>query len=418
MAKIIIVGKKPLSGEIDLCGAKNAALPILAATVLCKGISVIHNCPALSDVDAALKILTHLGCTCERAGNTVTVDSSGVCGCSIPDDLMREMRSSIVFLGGVAARCDAASIGYPGGCELGARPIDLHLTALRELGVTINEDHGVLECRSEGLRGTTINLSIPSVGATENIMIAATVAKGKTVIHNAAREPEISDLADFLNSAGAKIQGAGSSMVEIEGVKELHGAEHRVIPDRIIAATYMAATAVCGGKVLIKNACLPHILPVFDSFKAAGCDLNLGNRSLLITAPPRLRRIPTVRTMAYPGFPTDAQPPILAMCALAEGTSVFVENIFENRFRFTGELARMGAKIKVEGRVAVVEGVSVLSGAKTDATDLRGGAALIVAALGANGETEIGNIGHIERGYEAIEDKLSQIGAYIKRIEE
>lgn len=414
MAKIIIDGGKPLSGEVMVCGAKNAALPILAATVLCNGICVIHNCPVLSDVEAAIQILSHLGCICKRENeNTVTVDARTVSSCEIPDDLMREMRSSIVFLGAIAGRCSEARLSFPGGCELGPRPIDLHLLALRALGLVIDEDHGTLNCHTDGLRGTGISLSIPSVGATENILLAASVAKGKTTIHNAAREPEISDLADFLNSAGAKIQGAGSSTIEIEGVPKLHGAEHTVIPDRIIATTYMAAAAATGGRVTINNVVLPHLMPVFEYFKVAGCDLDFGNRSLQITAPPRLKRIPTVRTMAYPGFPTDAQPPVLAMSTVADGTSVFVENIFENRFRFVDELSRMGAKIKVEGRVAIVEGVKALSGAKTAATDLRGGAAVIVAALAASGRTEIDHIGHIERGYEKVEDCFSSLGADI-----
>ncbi len=413
MAKLIIEGGKPLRGEIDVCGAKNAALPILAATVLCGGVCRIHNCPRLSDVDAAMKILTHLGCTCAREDGCVVVDSSAVTSCEIPDDLMREMRSSIVFLGAIAGRCREARLSFPGGCELGPRPIDLHLQALRALGLQIDEAHGGLDCHTDGLKGCEITLAIPSVGATENILLASSVAKGKTVIRNAAREPEISDLADFLNSAGARIQGAGSSNIEIEGVQRLHPTAHTVIPDRIIAATYMAAAATTGGRLRLKNILPSHLIPVLEYFRVAGCGLDVAERSLLLEAPPRLHRIPTVRTMAYPGFPTDAQPPVLAMSTVADGTSVFVENIFENRFRYVDELVRMGAKIKVEGRVAVVEGVPRLSGAKTEATDLRGGAAVVVAALGADGRTEIGNIGHIRRGYEDLEGCLSSVGAAI-----
>ncbi len=413
MAKLVIEGGKPLRGEIDVCGAKNAALPILAASVLCGGVCRIHNCPRLSDVDAAMKILTHLGCTCAREDGCVVVDSSAVTSCEIPDDLMREMRSSIVFLGAIAGRCREARLSFPGGCELGPRPIDLHLQALRALGLQIDEAHGGLDCHTDGLKGCEITLSIPSVGATENILLASSVAKGKTVIRNAAREPEISDLADFLNSAGARIQGAGSSNIEIEGVQRLHPTAHTVIPDRIIAATYMAAAATTGGRLRLKNILPSHLIPVLEYFRVAGCGLDVAERSLLLEAPPRLHRIPTVRTMAYPGFPTDAQPPVLAMSTVADGTSVFVENIFENRFRYVDELVRMGAKIKVEGRVAVVEGVPRLSGAKTEATDLRGGAAVVVAALGADGRTEIGNIGHIRRGYEDLEGCLSSVGASI-----
>lgn len=414
MAKLIINGGKPLSGETEICGAKNAALPILAATVLCDGISVIHNCPDLSDVDAAVKILSHLGCKCKREGSTVIVDSTGVTSNCIPDDLMREMRSSIVFLGAIAGRTGAADLSFPGGCELGPRPIDLHLAALRQLGVEIDENHGRLLCRTDGIKGAVINLSIPSVGATENIMLAACISKGKTVIHNAAREPEIDDLADFLNKCGADVRGAGSSNIEIYGVSSLSGCEHTVIPDRIIAATYMSAAAVSGGSVVIRNIVLPHLFPVIEYFKEAGCRLDFGRNSLRITPPTRLQPLPTVRTMAYPGFPTDAQPPMLAMSTVAEGTSMFVETIFENRFRYVSELVRMGAKIKVEGRVAVVEGVSSLSGAEVSATDLRGGAAMVVAALAARGTTVIDNISHIERGYEKIENALSAVGADIK----
>ena len=367
MSKIYIEGGRRLEGEIRVHGAKNSALPVLAATLLCRGVSVIHNCPPLLDVGASIRILEHLGCVCTREDSTVVVDSTSLTGFDIPDTLMREMRSSIVFLGAIAARCGAARLSFPGGCELGPRPIDLHLAALRQLGLSIEEDHGLLDCKVEKrLAGAVINLSIPSVGATENILLAAATAKGRTVVHNAAREPEICDLADFLCKAGACIRGAGTSSIEIDGVYDLHGVEHTVIPDRI-------------------------------------------------TAPARLRPVGTVRTMAYPGFPTDAQPPILAMSALADGSSVFVENIFENRFKYVDELARMGAKVKVEGRVAIVEGVQNLSGATVSATDLRGGAALVVAALAAKGVTEIDEIKHIDRGYADLENSLTQVGANIKR---
>lgn len=416
MSKIILSGGNCLSGEIRAHGAKNSALPVLAAALLCKGESVIHNCPRLLDVDASVQILEHLGCFCKRENDTVIVDATNVTDYEVPDELMREMRSSIVFLGAIAARCSAAKLSFPGGCELGPRPIDLHLSALRQQGLVIKEDHGYLDCEVEGrLKGTTIGLSIPSVGATENIMIAASTADGTTVIQNAAREPEISDLADFLNRAGARIHGAGSSTIEIEGVAELHGTEHTVIPDRIIAATYMAAAAVTRGNVILRDIIPSHLAPVIGTFEQAGCDVVSDGRNLKITAPPRLRRIPTVRTMAYPGFPTDAQPPILAMTTLGDGTSMFVENIFENRFKFVDELSRLGAHIKVEGRVAVVEGVRALSGAPVEATDLRGGAALIIAGLAAQGITTIDEIKHIDRGYENIEDSLASIGADIKR---
>ena len=416
MSKIYIEGGRRLEGEIRVHGAKNSALPVLAATLLCRGVSVIHNCPPLLDVGASIRILEHLGCVCTREDSTVVVDSTSLTGFDIPDTLMREMRSSIVFLGAIAARCGAARLSFPGGCELGPRPIDLHLAALRQLGLSIEEDHGLLDCKVEKrLAGAVINLSIPSVGATENILLAAATAKGRTVVHNAAREPEICDLADFLCKAGACIRGAGTSSIEIDGVYDLHGVEHTVIPDRIIAATYMAAAAVTGGDLYLQDVEVSHLTPVLDSFQSAGCQLEAGPRHLRITAPARLRPVGTVRTMAYPGFPTDAQPPILAMSALADGSSVFVENIFENRFKYVDELARMGAKVKVEGRVAIVEGVQNLSGATVSATDLRGGAALVVAALAAKGVTEIDEIKHIDRGYADLENSLTQVGANIKR---
>lgn len=416
MAKLVIDGGRALRGECSVCGAKNAALPILAASVLCEGECVIHNCPDLSDVRAAIAILTHLGCKCSREADTVTVDASGVSSCCISDELMREMRSSIVFLGAIAGRTGCADISFPGGCELGPRPIDLHLDALRRLGVQIDEDHGRLHCRTDGIRGCVINLAIPSVGATENIMLAASISQGKTVIHNAAREPEIADLANFLNKCGANVRGAGTSNIEIYGVSKLSGCTYTVIPDRIIAATYIAATAITGGDVRLKNIIPMHLYPVSEHFKFAGCELNFTGSNVRVTAPKRLNAVPTVRTLAYPGFPTDAQPPLAAMCCLANGVSVFVETIFENRFRYTGELARMGAKIKVEGRVAVIEGVDALSGAAVSATDLRGGAAMVVAALAARGESVIDDIGHIERGYERIDLALGGLGAQIKKI--
>ena len=416
MAKIYIEGGRRLEGEIRVHGAKNSALPVLAATLLCRGVSVIHNCPPLLDVGASIRILEHLGCVCQREGSTVIVDSTALTGMDIPDTLMREMRSSIVFLGAIAARCGQARLSFPGGCELGPRPIDLHLAALRQLGLTIEEDHGLLDCRVEGrLKGASIHLSIPSVGATENILLAASTARGRTVIHNAAREPEISDLADFLNRAGACIRGAGSDVIEIDGVYDLHGAEHTVIPDRIIAATYMAAAAATGGDLLLRDVEVSHLTAVLDSFRTAGCRIEPGLHTLRITAPRRPHSVGTVRTMAYPGFPTDAQPPMLAVSTLADGPSVFVENIFENRFKYVDELARMGARVKVEGRVAVVEGVPALSGATVSATDLRGGAALVVAGLAASGVTEIDELRHIDRGYADLEESLRQVGANIKR---
>lgn len=416
MAGIKIIGGKKINGSIRLHGAKNSILPILAATVLIEGKSVIHNCPNLSDVDAAVKILIHLGAVVERYDNTISVDCSNLKNHNVPDDLMREMRSSIVFLGAIAARMGKAVLSSPGGCELGPRPIDLHLNALSELGLTIDESHGALNCSLMGkLVGANIHLSFPSVGATENIMLAGVTAKGTTVIYGAAREPEISDLADFLNRAGANVQGAGSDTIVISGTERLHGTEHTVIPDRIEAATYLAAAAVTGGKITLHNAIPAHLMPVMSVLKASGCELKINQNQISLLAPLKLKRVPVIRTMPHPGFPTDAGSPLMAMLTLADGSSMFIENIFENRFRIVDELKRFGAKIYTNGRVAVIEGVKNLSAANVECTDLRGGAALVIAALAANGTTEIGKVHHIERGYENLYENLSSLGAVIER---
>ena len=412
MSEIIINGGKKLYGGISVQGAKNSVLPVLAATVLCEKECVIHNCPALSDVDTSLKILRALGCECGTDGDTVTVDSKGINACEIPDNLMREMRSSVVFLGAVIGRCKKAVISTPGGCELGPRPIDLHLSALERMGVTVTKEHGYLICTAEnGLHGAEISLGFPSVGATENIILAAATAKGMTVIHGAAKEPEISDLADFLNSAGARIYGCGSDSIRIYGVEKLGGTEHTIIPDRIAAATYMACAAVTGGKITLMPS---HMVSTLWVFREAGCEVELSGKSITLSAPEHLKRVPTVRSLVYPGFPTDAGPIAVAMLTVADGTSVFVENIFENRFRYVDELKRFGAKIKTEGKIAVTEGVKELSAADCKATDLRGGAALVIAALAAVGESKIGEIHHIERGYDDIVSVLGALGADIK----
>lgn len=416
MSELVINGGKKLSGEICVQGAKNSVLPVLAATVLCGGECVIHNCPQLSDVETSLKILAYLGCGCKKDGDTVAVNARDISDYSIPDTLMREMRSSVVFLGAVIGRTGKAVISSPGGCELGPRPIDLHLSSLNKMGVTVKEEHGYLNCTAEnGLHGAEITLNFPSVGATENIILAAVLAEGDTVIHGAAKEPEISDLADFLNSAGARINGCGSDTVRIRGVKTLGGAEHSIIPDRIVAATYMACAAVTGGNITLKNVMPPHMASILWLFNESGCKVNINGKSINLLSPQRLLRVPTVRSLVYPGFPTDAGPIAAALLCKADGTSVFVENIFENRFRYVDELKRFGAKIKTEGKIAVIEGVTELSAADCKSTDLRGGAALVIAALAANGKSKIGEIQHIERGYEDITENLRLIGADISK---
>ncbi len=416
MAKLIIEGPCQLQGEVEIQGAKNSALPLLTACLLCSETCTVHNCPQLSDVAICIQILKHLGCKVTRSGNTVTVDPTAVTRCEIPVHLMQKMRSSIVFLGAILTRLGKATLSMPGGCELGPRPIDLHLSALRNLGVCITERNGMLECTAgKDFTGGTVHLAFPSVGATENIMLAAVCAKGTTVIQNAAREPEIWDLAEFLNRCGARVSGAGESTLVIEGVAELHGCEHTVIPDRIAATTFMAGAAVTGSTLTLKNTIPQHLEPVFPAFEQTGCALRALGSTLTITAPKRLKPLKLVRTMPYPGFPTDAQAPVMTMAALADGTSMFVETIFESRYKHVSELTRMGADIRLDGRIAVVEGVERLWGARVHARELRGAAALVVAGLAAHGTTTVSGLRYLDRGYAYMEKTLQKLGAKVTR---
>lgn len=417
MQSIIIRGGRRLGGEIEVQGSKNSALPILAATVLVSGVSIIRNCPYLTDIDAAIEILRHLGCDVKRENHTVIVDSRYVTGSSIPDRLMQEMRSSVVFLGSVLGRMGEARLSSPGGCDIGLRPIDLHLSSLRKLGVSIEENSGQIICRKEKpITGGVISLSFPSVGATENIILAAALSKGRTVILNAAREPEINDLAAFLNSAGCRIRVCTQGTVIIDGVGKACSCQHRVIPDRIVALTYLFAVGAAGGDVLVKRVSTRDFLSVLPILEEAGCEITNRKNTLRIRMSGRPKAVRDVRTMPYPGFPTDAQAPLMSMTSVARGTSVIVENIFENRFRHVGELKKMGAGINVEGRVAVIDGRECLNGAAVISPDLRGGSALVVAGLAAEGITTITGINHIDRGYEKIEESFRILGADIKRI--
>ncbi len=415
MQRLVVEGGNKICGEIEVQGAKNSALPLMSAALLVDGVTVFKNCPKLSDVYAAGRILTCLGGSVRTDGD-ISIDTGGLSKFEVPEELMREMRSSIVFLGAIIGRFGRCRLSFPGGCELGPRPIDMHLAALRKMGVSIKEEHGILDCSvTKELHGASIPLPFPSVGATENIILAAVLAKGETVIKNAAREPEINDLANFLNKCGAKIEGAGESTIRITGVKKLNGCEYRVMPDRIVACTYLSAAAITGGEVTLINAEENHIDAITPFFEQMGCKLYSFENKLYLSAPNRLKSVRTIRTMPYPGFPTDAQAILMAVLTKSDGASVFVENIFENRYKHVDGLLRMGADVKVEGKVAIVEGVEKLYGANVASTDLRGGAALVIAGLAADGVTTVTDIKHIDRGYESIENSLSLLGAKIKR---
>lgn len=418
MQKLIINGGKKLSGEVTVQGAKNAVLPILAATLLCSGEVTLRNCPRLSDTYSALRILNYLGCFASFdicVPDVVTVRPTGLDRNDINDSLMHEMRSSIFFMGALLGRTGRCRVSFPGGCDIGSRPIDIHLSALRKMGVTITEGFGGIECEGKP-KGAKISLSFPSVGATENIILAAVTAHGTTEISNAAREPEIADLSAFLNSCGADIRGAGGGRIVINGVRELHGCQYEIMPDRIAAATYLACTAAAGGEITLRRCVPSHLDAVNAVFEQMGCLIHIKEDAVMFSAKKPLKAAETVRTMVYPGFPTDCQAFVMAAMCTANGTTVFVENIFENRYQHTGGFQRMGADIRVEGKVAVVEGVKRLCGAKVCSPDLRGGAGLVAAALSAEGISEITDIKYIDRGYESIERTLAALGADIKRV--
>ena len=411
MGIITIQGGTPLRGETVIQGAKNSALPILAASLLSGDVCRIEGCPHLSDVDSAADILRYLGCTVVWEDDDLLVDSRTLTRCDIPQSLMRRMRSSVIFLGAILVRCGWAELSYPGGCELGPRPIDLHLSALRALGADISDAGGTLRCRAAHLRGCQIVLATPSVGATENAILAACGAEGTTIISNAAREPEIADLQDFLQKLGADVHGAGTSTITVRGGGVRHGCVHRCIGDRIAAATYLCAAAAAGGQVTLRGVDYRHLATVTTALGQAGCRLQCTEDSITLESDGRLRAIPPVRTSPYPGFPTDAQAPLMAALLRSEGAVMFVENMFDSRYRHVPELVRMGADIRLEGRVAVVYGTRELHGAAVRCTDLRGGAALAIAALQTPDATLIHEIYHIQRGYQDMAGDLRALGA-------
>lgn len=416
MSELYIQGGVPLNGSVAVQGAKNCALPLLAACLLVPGQVELSNCPHLTDVTAALDILRALGCRARQDGHTVTVDAADLSGWSVPEEQMGAMRSSILFLGPLLARMGRADLSYPGGCELGPRPIDLHLAALRTLGCTVEESGGRLLCTGRP-GGGDIQLSLPSVGATENAMLCAVGAPGVTTITNAAREPEIVALQDFLNTMGAHVRGAGGSVITVVGGRPLHGGAFAVMGDRIAAATLLSAAAAAGGRVRVLGADREHLAPVLETFRQAGCAVESGETGVTLSREPDrpLLAPATVRTAPYPGFPTDAQAIVMAALCTARGSTVFVENLFDSRYRHVAELRRMGADITTEGRVAVVRGVERLHGARVAAWDLRCGGALAVAALGAEGESILTGLHHIDRGYEALENDLARLGGRVYR---
>ena len=404
---------KRLEGACFVQGSKNASLPILAATILTPQRCELLRVPRLTDVDAALRILRRLGCRACRRDGTVAVDSAALSCCAVPHELMAEMRSSVIFMGALLARCGEARLSLPGGCKLGKRPIDLHLAALRKLGAEIEEEGGELHCRAGQLRGAEIELGFPSVGATENAMLAACGAKGETVIRGAAREPEIVALQDFLRAMGAGIEGAGSGVIRIRGFQPRGLVRFRVPADRIAAATFACAAAGCGGDVELLGLEAQEISALLHFLNAAGCDIINDKHALRIRAQGRLLPVGPVVTAPYPGFPTDAQPLLMAAMLRARGRTLIRETIFEQRFRQVPELCRLGAQIRVDGRTAEILGVERLRGAALQATDLRGGAAMILAALAAEGESVVLDEGHVRRGYEELDRSLESLGARI-----
>ena len=408
-------GGAVLTGSAKVGCAKNAVLPILAASVLAQGSVTIRDCPRLLDIDNMLAILETLGCGVGRDGDAVLVDPTTAHSWDMPDNLSKRIRSSIFMLGPLIGRFRHACVTYPGGCEIGLRPIDLHIKGLRALGVKIHEEHGRIYCDGEKLQGGYVHLDFPSVGATENVMMAAVLANGRTTIHNAAREPEILDLQTFINAMGGKISGAGSDMIEIDGVEGLSGTNYRPIPDRIVAGTLLAACAATRGEITVENAPAAHLGAAIDKLRGAGCELDIAGDQMHMRAFGRLKPI-EISTQAYPGFPTDLQAQFMALSCTLDGASMIVENMFESRFQHATQLVRMGADIFVSNRLAVVRG-SRLTGARVKANDLRGGAALVIAGLAAEGVTEVSDIEMIDRGYERFEDMISALGGDIVRTE-
>ena len=416
MDKYVINGGSKLYGSVTVQAAKNSVLPLLAATVLTDGEVTLRNVPGITDVKNMVKILTRLGCKAVFSGNDLIIDSSTADCFEIPSELAHELRSSVFLLGSVISRFRTAKIAYPGGCDIGLRPVDLHLTGLKKLAVEITEENGYIICRCDSLRGDEIMLDCPSVGATENIMLAAVKAEGVTIIKNAAREPEIEDLQRFLNKIGANVKGAGSGTIVVRGVKQLGGCDYIPIPDRIEAGTFLIAAAMCGGEVELRQANAENISSLLHKLRESGCKIRINDDKIELESHRRLTSVKSIETQPYPGFPTDLQAQITALCCICRGQSIVTENLFETRFKYVPELRKMGADVTVINRNAFVRGVEKFKGATVVAHDLRGGAALVLAALAADGRSEILDISHIDRGYGSFEYKLRGLGGDIVRV--
>ena len=417
MASYIIKGGEKLEGIVKISGSKNAALPILAATVLNVGKTTLYNVPNIQDTQMMFKILETLGGKVEKKNNKIIIDTSKINKFEIPEELMHKMRSSVILAGALLGRYKKAIFSYPGGCDIGSRPIDLHLRSFEKLGINVVQNYGNIICDAEKIKGEKIDLDFPSVGATENAILASVLAEGITTITNAAREPEIIDLQNFLNKMGAKIIGAGTNEIQITGVKKLKDISYNIMPDRIETGTFLCLAVATKGNLILENTNAEHITPVITKLQESDCKIEIEKNKIKINSNKKIKAL-DIKTMPYPGFPTDMQSVFSAMLTTAKGTSIIVENIFENRFKYTQELNKMGAKITVEGKSAIIRGVRKLYGANVKATDLRGGAALVLAGLSAKGVTKVDDIEYILRGYENFDKKLRNINAHIQMIDD
>jgi UDP-N-acetylglucosamine 1-carboxyvinyltransferase len=417
MDKIIIRGEERLIGEVEVSGSKNATLPIFAACLLTEGDNLFHNVPNLKDVQTIVKVLKNLGVNVSVEGKVYRIDATDISNYEAPYDLVKTMRASILVLGPLVARMRQATVSLPGGCAIGARPINLHLMGLEAMGAKIELHRGYIEAETDGLKGASISFDIPTVTGTENLMMAATLAKGKTTLQNAAMEPEVVDLANVLNKMGAKIKGAGTPLIEIEGVRSLQAVEHSIIPDRIEAGTLMVAAGLTRGNIKLLHCPLRQMEAVVNKLRDSGMEIDSDEDGARVVGNRRIRSV-DVKTQPYPGFPTDMQAQFMVLMSLAKGLSVISETIFENRFIHVSELQRMGVDVRIQGDSAIIQGVESLSGAQVMATDLRASASLILAGLAAEGVTEVSRVYHLDRGYEGLDKKLAKLGANIKRVKE